>query len=209
MTIHRFFPTCKWGLNQLFHVLKQYASNVQKNTFTVELNQSVNCDHTYMVNISYCTSTPEANWATKSPEVIHFLWATATKATNATSGQRWATRASKKSWNLLNFMQITMTRFSGKTLTANRNVDALRLRGSQGTPAGTLVPTYLYSLTVQNVGWIINRGCNWAPGVVRPNPFSLQRSQRQGSGVTRGWLVWWVSQWNVWDYCKIGAIHAC
>ena len=34
-------------------------------------------------------------------------------------------------------MQITMTRFSGKTLTANRNVDALRLRGSQGTPAGT------------------------------------------------------------------------
>ena len=34
-------------------------------------------------------------------------------------------------------MQITMKRFSGKTLTANRNVDALRLRGSQGTPAGT------------------------------------------------------------------------
>ena len=34
-------------------------------------------------------------------------------------------------------MQITMTRFSGQTLTANRNVDALRLRGSQGTPAGT------------------------------------------------------------------------
>jgi hypothetical protein len=38
-------------------------------------------------------------------------------------------------------MQITMTRFSGQTLTANRNVDALRLRGSQGTPNnGTLVP---------------------------------------------------------------------
>ena len=38
-------------------------------------------------------------------------------------------------------MQITMTRFSGQTLTANRNVDALRLRGSQGTPnTGTLVP---------------------------------------------------------------------
>ena len=34
-----------------------------------------------------------------------------------------------------------MTRFSGQTLTANRNVDALRLRGSQGTPnTGTLVP---------------------------------------------------------------------
>ena len=49
-------------------------------------------------------------------------------------------------------MQMTMTRFSGQTLTANRNVDALRLRGSQGTPAGTLVPTYLYSLTEQNVG---------------------------------------------------------
>ena len=49
-------------------------------------------------------------------------------------------------------MQITMTRFSGKTLTANRNVDALRLRRSQGTPVGNLVPTYLYSLTVQNVG---------------------------------------------------------
>ena len=43
-------------------------------------------------------------------------------------------------------MQITMTRFSGQTLTANRNVDALRLRGSQGTPnTGTLVliPTVL------------------------------------------------------------------
>ena len=38
-------------------------------------------------------------------------------------------------------MQITMMHFSGKTLTANRNVDALRLRGSQGTPnTGTLVP---------------------------------------------------------------------
>ena len=86
-----------------------------------------------------CPSTPEANWATKSPEVIHFLWARATKATkatNATSGQSWATRASKKSWKLLNFMQITMTRFSGKTLTANRNVDALRLwiPGNTGRP---------------------------------------------------------------------------
>ena len=34
-------------------------------------------------------------------------------------------------------MQIIMKRFSGKILTANRNVDALRLRRSQGTPAGT------------------------------------------------------------------------
>ena len=49
-------------------------------------------------------------------------------------------------------MQMTIIRFSGQTLTANRNVDALRLRGSQGTSAGTLVPTYLYSLTEQNVG---------------------------------------------------------
>ena len=32
-------------------------------------------------------------------------------------------------------MQITMTRFGCKTLTTNRNVDALRLHGSQGTPA--------------------------------------------------------------------------
>ena len=31
-----------------------------------------------------------------------------------------------------------MTRISGKTLTANRNVDAPRLRGSQGTPAGKI-----------------------------------------------------------------------
>ena len=84
---------------------------------------------------SYCAFTSEANWATKSPEVIHFLWTRATKApqaTNATSGKSWAT---KKSWRQLNFMQITMTRFSGKTQTTNRNVDALRLRGSQGTPA--------------------------------------------------------------------------
>ena len=34
-----------------------------------------------------------------------------------------------------------MTRFSGQTLTANRNVDALRLLGSLGTlNTGTLVP---------------------------------------------------------------------
>ena len=138
----------------------------------------------------HCPSTPEANWATKSPEVIHFLWARATKATkatNATSGQSWATRASKRSWKLFNFMQMTIIRFSGQTLTANRNVDALRLRGSQGTSAGTLVPTYLYSLTEQNVGWSINRGCNWAPGVVRTHPFSVQRSKRR-SGLD---IKWW------------------
>ena len=43
-------------------------------------------------------------------------------------------------------MQITMTRFSGQTLIANRNDYALRLCGSQGTPnTGTLVsiPTVL------------------------------------------------------------------
>ena len=99
-------------------------------------------------SVVFCAFTPKANWATKSPEVIHFLWARATKATqasNATSGKRWATSATKKSWRRLNFMQITMTRFSGQTLTANRNVDALRLRGSQGTPnTGTLVPIYCF-----------------------------------------------------------------
>ena len=115
---------------------------------------------------AYCTSTPEANWATKSPEVD------------------FGRRVGRK---LFNFMQMTMTRFSGQTLTANRNVDALRLRGTQGTPAGTLVPTYLYSLTEQNVGWSINRGCNWAPGVVRPNPFSVQRSKRHSGLDTKWW----------------------
>ena len=93
-------------------------------------------------------------------------------------------------------MQVTMTRFSDQTLTANRNVDALRLRGYQGTPdTGTLVPiptvsvpTY-YKMSTKKK----NRGCNWAPGVVRSEPFSFQRSRKKGSGlgggVTRGWLV--------------------
>ena len=43
-------------------------------------------------------------------------------------------------------MQMTIIRFSDQTLTANRNVNALRLRGSQGTSAGTLVPTFIHSL---------------------------------------------------------------
>ena len=47
-------------------------------------------------------------------------------------------------------MQITMTRFSGKTLIANRNVDVLRLRGSQGTPAGTFELYVMRDLSDQN-----------------------------------------------------------
>ena len=125
--------------------VKQLPHNLSPNgmqTVCLLLSGQGDKEHRY----SNCVFTSEANWAAKSPEVIHFLWARATKATqatNATSGKSWATRATKKSWRRLNFTQITMTRFGGKTLTADRNVDALRLRGSQGTPALWYIMSYL------------------------------------------------------------------
>ena len=73
-------------------------------------------------------------------------------------------------------MQITMKRFSGQTLTANRNVDALRLRGSQGTSAGTLVPTFIHSLNKMSAEVLI-AAVTGHPGRVPIPVLSVLRTQ--------------------------------